>query len=203
MSAATRVPDPARRSRRSHRAILDATFELVARKGYAKVTIEGIAAAAKVGKPTIYRWWPSKGALALDAVIDRIGHALDFPDTGDITADLVQQITEVVTLFSSDVGVLLRGVIAEGQSDPDVAAAVRDRFIEPRIRACRQRLDTAVTAGQLRAGVSTRSMVESLYGAVYYRLLLGTDALTAADVPAMVDNVIIGLGTGGGRPSPR
>lgn len=105
----TPEPSPVRRSARSHRAILDATFDLAVRNGYPKLTIEAIAAAAGVGKPTIYRWWPSKGALALESINERMGTATDFPDTGDIVADLASQIDNVVALFRSDVGAVFRG----------------------------------------------------------------------------------------------
>ncbi|MCX4834402.1 TetR/AcrR family transcriptional regulator [Streptomyces sp. NBC_01016] len=190
---ASRPPDPTRRNQRSHRAILDATFKLIARNGYAKVTIEAIASAAKVGKPTIYRWWPSKGALALDAINDRIGHVLDFPDTGNIAGDLVHQINEVIALFNSDVGTAFQGVIAEGQGDRSVAASFRDTVVEPRIRACQDRLAKAVAAGQLRNDVPTRAMTEMLYAPLYYRLLLGTDPLTTADSAALVERALEGL----------
>src|SRR5690606_25306680 len=75
-----RNPDPRRRSERSRRAILDAARTLVAETGYPKLTIEAVAARAGVGKQTIYRWWPSKGALLLDAVL-----ALSQTAEGDIT----------------------------------------------------------------------------------------------------------------------
>ncbi|MFF7638312.1 TetR/AcrR family transcriptional regulator [Kitasatospora sp. NPDC008050] len=189
----TPEPSPARRSARSHRAILDATFELAVRNGYPKLTIEAIAAAAGVGKPTIYRWWPSKGALALESINERMGTATDFPDTGDVVADLAGQIDNVVRLFNSDVGAVYRGVIAEAQGDPKVAAAVRETITEPRTRQCRARLDRAVAAGQLRADIPARLMVEQLYAPVYYRFLLGTEPLDGFDARATVERVLDGL----------
>jgi AcrR family transcriptional regulator len=86
------APNPARRSERSRRAILTAALDLVEESGYAKLSIEGIAARAGVGKQTIYRWWPSKGAVLLDALLalseDQEGEVLSLPDTGDLAADL-------------------------------------------------------------------------------------------------------------------
>ncbi|MEV4089583.1 helix-turn-helix domain-containing protein, partial [Nonomuraea fuscirosea] len=80
-------PNPARRSERSRQAILDAARELVSEVGYAKLTIEAIAARAGVGKQTIYRWWPSKGAVVLDAFLALSeagpGRSMALPDTGD------------------------------------------------------------------------------------------------------------------------
>lgn len=184
---------PERRNAQARRAILDATKELVARNGYAHVTIEAIANAADVGKTTIYRWWPSKGALTLDAMKDHIGDAIDFPDTGDIRADLCTQMTEVVRLLIGDLGTVFRGLIGEAQSTPAIRAAILDSLVEPPTRACQARLERATAAGQLRADIPTRAMVEMIYGAMYYRLLLGTDTLHPQDVPGLIDNTLTGL----------
>ncbi|GIG59815.1 TetR family transcriptional regulator [Longispora fulva] len=189
----TPAPNPERRNTQARRAILDATIELIARDGYANVTIEAIASAAGVGKTTIYRWWPSKGTLALEAINDHIGDVLDFPDTGDITVDLRTQITEVVGLLNSDIGVVFRGAIAEAQSTPAIGTAILDTIIEPRTRACEVRLARAVADGQLRADVPTRVMVEMFYSPLYYRLLFGTDILRPQDVGDLLDYCLNGL----------
>lgn len=93
----TKAPDASRRSERSRRAIFDAALALVSEAGYTKTTIEGIAARAGVGKQTIYRWWPSKAAVLLDAFLDLAAQAnealggdaeSEIPDTGDLAADL-------------------------------------------------------------------------------------------------------------------
>ncbi|MCP2338662.1 TetR/AcrR family transcriptional regulator [Actinomadura rupiterrae] len=193
MTGASGGGGAARRGARSRRAILDATLELAARRGYGSLTIEAVAAAAGVGKPTIYRWWPSKGALALDALDDAVGDALDFPDTGDVAADLAAQIGRMVALFGGDLGTVFRGVIAEGQSSPEIAAAVRDTVLEPRTRACQVRLAKAVAEGQLRDDVPTRAMVEMLYAPFFYRALLGTDVMTVRQVPEIIGRVLDGL----------
>lgn len=194
-SATDGVPEPGATPRRarSHDKILETAFALVVERGYSRVTIEAIAAAAGVGKPTIYRWWPSKGALALEAINHRIGTVLDFPRTGDIAADLTTQINGAVSLMNGPIGVVYRGVIAEAQSDPDIATAVRTTILEPRTRDCRQRLAEAVAVGQLRADVPTREMVELLYGPIYYRFLLGTDVLDPERTPRLVRRVLDGL----------
>lgn len=186
-------PNPELRNPRSHRAILDSTFELAVSKGYGKLTVEAIATAAGVGKQTIYRWWPSKGAIALDAINERMGHLTDFPDTGDIEADLRSQTTALAGLLSSDIGIVYRGVIAEAQSDPQLAANVRDAIVGPRSKLCRDRLERAVTAGQLRGDIPTRAMVQLLYGPLYYRFLLGTDDVQ--DAPELVGYILAGLRT--------
>lgn len=186
-------PNPELRNRRSHRAILDATWELAVRDGYAKLTVDRIAAQAGVGKQTIYRWWPSKGILALDVVDEKMGPATGFPDTGDIAADLKTQITGLTTLLAGEVGIVYRGVIAEGQSDPRIEAAVRDIIVDPRLELCRERLDRAVGACELRADIPTRTMVEMLYGPVYYRFLLPSPESDLRQSTEFVDHILSGL----------
>ncbi len=191
-------PNPDRRNENSRRAILDATIELTSTMGYGKVTIERIAAAAGVGKQTIYRWWPSKAVLALEAINDYVGEATDFPDTGDIAKDLVAQMAGVIGLLNGNIGAVLRGTIAEAQSDPTIQAAIRDTIVEPRTDMCVIRLAKAVEAGQLRPVMPLREMVELIYAPVYYRLLLGTDELKPADASAFVANAMAGLAPAGG-----
>ncbi|HST43532.1 MAG TPA: helix-turn-helix domain-containing protein, partial [Conexibacter sp.] len=88
---ASRAPDPARRSESSRRAVLAAADALIAEVGYRRLTIEAIAARAGVGKQTIYRWWPSKGAVVFDAFLARFeggAEAPDWPDSGDLERDV-------------------------------------------------------------------------------------------------------------------
>lgn len=188
-------PNAERRSERARRAILDAVFDLAIRKGYAKVTIEAIAAQAKVGKPTIYRWWPSKGAVALDSLDEKIGTGTDFPDTGDIAADLTTQITAVTGMLTSDIGRFYRGIIAEAQGDDRLMQAVRDTIVEPRARKCAERLDHAVVAGQIRADLPTRTLVDLFYGPVYYRFLMGFRDAEIQQTPHLVRHLLAGLNT--------
>lgn len=185
------APKPSRRREESRRAILAATAELVNEVGYPKLTIESIAARAGVGKQTIYRWWPSRGAVVLEVVNELIGTATDFPDTSDIYADLSTQMANVVAALEGPFGVLLRGLVAEAQSDPRLAADLLDTVIMPRYRACQARLEKAKSDGELRADVDTALTVEMLYGPLYYRLLLRTAPLTPGHM-ATVTSILIG-----------
>ncbi|MER7585520.1 TetR/AcrR family transcriptional regulator [Kitasatospora sp. NPDC097691] len=187
------APNPDLRNQRSHRAILDAALELAVRDGYAKVTIEGIAQTAGVGKPTIYRWWPSKAAVILEALNDRTGPFSGVPDTGDITADITTAAQGVIQALGTDLGTIWRGLVADAQSDPRLAEDLLTGFLEPRNKAWQDRLDQAVTAGELRTDVPTRTMVELLFGPVYYRLLLGTGPLDPDDTAARIDYLLNGL----------
>src|SRR5947208_4645148 len=115
------LPNPERRSERARTAILDAAFALCGEQGYAATTMEGIAKLAGVGKQTIYRWWPSKAAVLQEALNEEVGTITDFPDTGDVVADLRTQMTGVAKLFASEeFSAYPRGLIAAAQTDPQI-----------------------------------------------------------------------------------
>lgn len=186
-------PNPDRRSPESHRKILRAAYELALERGPAKVTIEAIAARAGVGKQTIYRWWPSKGAVFLDVFNDAVVPAREIPDTGDLVADLKTQMMAVVDLFATDFGRFYAGLIAEAQSDPDLARALGET-IATRAEAPRgERLKKAQEQGQLRADVDVTAAVEILFAPLHYRLLLHTAPLGPEHVNAIIDLAINGL----------
>ncbi|MEU5160577.1 TetR/AcrR family transcriptional regulator [Streptomyces sp. NPDC020875] len=194
------TPDPKseRRSERARLAILGAAFDLVSRKGFAKVTIEAIAAQAGVGKPTIYRWWPSKGAVVLEAMNEELGDDFGFPDTGDITADLTTQITAVSQrLITGRMSEAFKGVLGEAQNDPALMKAFRETILEPSIAECRARLDSAVAAGELRSDVPTDVMIDLLYAPIHYRHFLGFGDDAVRRSAELVQHVMLGL-----RPRP-
>ena len=186
-------PSAARRNQLSRRSILTAALAEASEKGLDSTTVEAIAARAKVGKQTIYRWWPSKAAVVLEALAEEAthpGHGNDFPDTGDIRADLRTQMRAVVKTMKSPAFSVYRGLIAAAQSDPDVAGSVVDQITKPRVDACRERLQRAQEAGQIKAEADLDVMVEVLYGPLYYRLLLQTKPVSNAQVDAIIDLVL-------------
>lgn len=167
------TPNPQRRSEKSHRAILAAAMELCIEHGYGNVTVEAIAARAGVSKKTIYRWWPTKGAVVLEAVIELVGTATQFPDTGDIAVDLRTQMTAVLDhVMTGAHAAVYAGVIAETQHDAALARDLRVQLLDPRIAAARERLVLAREHGQLAADADVDMAVDLLYGPLYYRLLL-------------------------------
>lgn len=187
------APNPDLRNPRAHQAILDAALSLTISNGYPRLTIDAIAAAAGVGRQTIYRWWPTKAAVVLEALNARIGPAIDFPDTGDIAADLATQSNAMIGLLEGELGAVYRALLAEAQSDPALAADIREGIIEPRIQRCRDRLDAAVAARQLRDDIPTRTIVELIYAPLYYRFLLGTDALAPEETAQRITATLTGL----------
>jgi len=187
-------PDPARRNERSRRAILDAAIALIGELGYDRVSIEAIAKRAGVGKQTIYRWWPSKGAVALEALDASLATVVDFPDSGDIVEDLRTQMKGVTQLLgSTEVGPVYQGLLAAAQCDPALSRAHIEQVIEPATVACHERIARAQQRGELRADADRQAIIDMLYGAIYYRLLLHTRPLEPEQIDAALDIAFEGL----------
>jgi AcrR family transcriptional regulator len=181
MTQDRKPPNPARRNQRSHQAILSATADLLGEVGYTKLTVEAIAARAGVGKQTIYRWWPDKGAVVLDAYLALVGAEQDltFPDSGDLEADLRLVLGTTVNSLADPVfEQRYRALLTAIQDDPQLAAALLDRLLKPWLEATKQRLHAAQQAGQLRNKVDLDVAAELLYGPVYYRWLLRTGPIS-------------------------
>ena len=205
--ATHRPADASRRSERARTAIHRAALGLTAEVGFAKVTVEAIAARAGVGKQTIYRWWPSKGAVVFDALLaaneDAAG-TLDLPDTGDVVADLRGVLrTMVAELTEPANDRLQRAVTAEIQHDRALAGEVVERLLRPQVDAIVARLRRAREVGQLAPGVEPAIIAELLIGPVFHRWLLRTGPLDAAFADTIVDHTVGELSVAGGNPGRR
>ncbi|MEU2174780.1 TetR/AcrR family transcriptional regulator [Nocardia sp. NPDC019219] len=184
------TPTAARRSERARAAILAATAELIREVSYAKLSVEAIAARAGVGKQTIYRWWPSKGAVVFDAMLESdsgpAGPAL--PDTGDVAADLRLLLRgSVGALTDPGFESFLRAMYIEIQQDAELAVAYRERLLLPQRAAVADRLAAAVAEGELRAGLDLELATDLLLGPMQMRWSLGLGGLTEAYADAALD----------------
>jgi len=178
------------RSRRTDRAILKAASEIVTVSGLAGMTMEGVADRAGVGKASIYRRWPSKGALAFDAVVDSILATQPTPDTGSLEGDL-RQVAEnwVESSNRKRGGRTVAQLIAEVQSDPDLAVVWRDRFVGRIRRERRPIIERAIARGEIPAGTDAELIMDMLFGPLYHRYMHGhlpLDAPFARGVARMV-----------------
>lgn len=181
------------RSETARRAILRAAGDLLARDGFADVTVEAIVAEAGVSKATLYRWWPGKAAVILDAFLAASGPCAAFPDTGCLEEDLRGQMRALALAFNGCMGAVLRGVLAEAQSDPEAAEAFRTRYLAPRRAETRRALERARARGQLCPQADLETAADALYGPLYYRLTAGHAPLDAAFVDALLALVFHGL----------
>lgn len=182
------------RSEGARRAVLDALRELVQEQGIARVSVDALAARARVSKATIYRWWPNKEAIVIDALADAAAPGLAFPDTGCTRDDLHAHLRVSATALDTPMGRAYAGLLGAGQSDPALAAAIRDQLVAARRAEAAAGLRRGVHRGELRADLDLDTAIDAIYGALYYRLLVShapldeacADALVAFAWPALV-----------------
>jgi AcrR family transcriptional regulator len=165
------------RSQAAHDGVLKAALRLVTKRGFRAVSVNEIAAEAGVGKMTLYRHWPNKAALVMDSLLALIGSETDFPNAGSAMERLRQQLDLQVVFFRSARGNLIRSLVAEAQSDHELASAFRERWLDPRREGVRKMMRAAVAEGSLRSDIDIDAAIDLLYGALYYRLLLGSGTL--------------------------
>jgi AcrR family transcriptional regulator len=185
-----------RRSERSHHAILAATQALLLERGYADLTIEGIAARAGVGKQTIYRWWPSRAALVLEAYLAG-EEAVEPPPEGGSVRDEVRALLGwlIAVLAEPTGGPVVAGLVSDLQHDRDLAEGFRREVVPARRAAMLAALERARARGELRADADLELAVDALHGAVFYRLLLSGEPLDEAFVDRLADQTLAGLAT--------
>ncbi|CAM3104336.1 TetR/AcrR family transcriptional regulator [Stackebrandtia soli] len=180
------------RSETARLAILNATARLFAVSGYENLAMESIAAEAGVAKQTIYRWWPSKGALVAECLLEGLllPERFAMPDTGAIRADLIAWTTELFGILREPGGEgILRSLIAAATENADVGRRLRDALGSPGSIA--GRLSSAVDAGQLRSDAPLQEISEALVGVVLLRAL-SRSIVTTGDVEVLVDALLAG-----------
>ena len=174
-------------------SVLAAAAALLFEEGLAAVTFDKVAAHAGSSKTTLYKWWPSAGALAAEAYFNRVEHALEFPDTGDIEADLRTQLRAFVQLLTGEgAGVVIAELIGAAQTDPALRSAFSAAYSRPRRDLAVAALQRARDRGQLRGGFSLEIIVDQLWGACYHRLVIPDEPLTLDFADELVHNVLHG-----------
>ncbi len=186
------------RSEQARQAILRSTLKLLGTNGFGDLTIEAIAAHARVAKTTVYRWWPNKAALIADAFASDTTRQLHFPDTGSVRADMRRQMRQVIRIFRSRRGRIVSAMLAGGQTDRELIRAFRERFLWPRRYEAYATLRRGISRGELRRNVDMDLLLDSLYGPIYMRFLIRHDDLT----PGFVDR-LCSLVLAGARPRSR
>ena len=188
------------RDPRVHDAILGAARDLLHEAGPAAVTMEAVAQRAGVGKPTVYRWWPNRHAVAMAALMDA-GPAPDRPRSKSRHAtarrrpldDLERQLLVVADTLASRTGRHVTAMIAAADPNTEVAKAFRHHFVLARRSEGRLMLEQAVQRGELRADLQIDVALDQIYGALFFRLLLGHAAVDGTFVCALVAQALAGL----------
>lgn len=174
--------------------VLHAAGDLLFGEGMNGFTIDKVAALSGASKMTIYKWWPSKGALALDGYFRKVEPELGFPDTGEIERDLRTQLHAFLGVIRDTVGGGIIGeLIGQAQVDPELKAAFLQRYSGPRRALAVAAIRRAQERGQLSANVDPEVVVDQLWGACYHRLLIPDQPLTEDFVDALLTNLFQGI----------
>jgi AcrR family transcriptional regulator len=181
------------RSERARRAILQAANELLEGEGFAAVTMEAIAERAGVSKATVYRWWPNRAAVVMDGFLSTVSSQVPFPHTGHAREDIRLHMRRLTEAFGGKIGRTVAALIAEGQADPELAEALRSRWLSVRRAEVREILELGIERGELREGLDPEVAVDVLYGPIYYRMLVGHAPLDEDFADALADHIFAGL----------
>jgi len=186
-------PVKPRRPWKTRERAVAAAAGILRREGYARLTMERVAAESGVAKTTLYRRWPTKAALCRDLYLEVAQRELQDPDTGDVARDLKQITATVVRLQTRTVaGPALIGLIAEAHLNPGSSATFLAEFAERRRAVTRRVLARAMKRGALRRDTDIDLVIDAIGGAVTFRLLQRHAPLTTRFTDALVDLVLTG-----------
>jgi AcrR family transcriptional regulator len=183
------------RSQRARASILASAAELLLARGLADVTMDAVAERAGVSKATIYRWWPTKETLALDALYHEWAEARPLSrQTGSLRGDLLSLLRPWARLVAKrPYGRVIAALVTKARTDPDFAVLYRERFVEPRREGARAVLRRAVERGELAPDTDFELAIDFLYGPLYHRLLHGHAPIDDSFVRDIVDAALHGL----------
>jgi len=185
------------RSQDAHAAALRSAVAILEERGYAAVTVEGVAAHSGVAKSTIYRWWPNKAHLVMEAYGHLVAERMPAPDTGDLRGDLTAFVAALYRVAQYPTRMrALRGLMAEAQLDPAFAEAFR-AWVQHRRDALAAVFTRAADRGELGADVDVAHAVDLVFGPFWYRLLVGHAPVDPADAAGHVEQLLSGV-----RPPP-
>jgi len=175
------------------RRILSAARDLLEEVGFAQVTCEAIADCSGTSKTTIYRWWPNKAAVLLDAFVEAVSPELPagYPDS--LEEYMVSHLRQFTRVLMGRSGRLLAAILAAAQHDPDVEAALVSHWIGPRRARARRAMRRYQAEGQLDASIDIDQALDSLYGPLYFLLMVRHRKLTLAYADNLARTLLAGF----------
>ena len=183
------------RSEQARIAVLEAADDLLVERGFAGLTVEGIAARAGVAKQTIYRWWDSKSDILFDALILDAAEFFTPPDHGDLGRDLRDHLGQLAAfLTTTDAGAVFAALAGQAQHDPAVAARFASEVIARQRDRDRAPFLQARCRGELADGTDIELAIDQVAGPVYYRVLIGRQPVPAQFTDALVAGFLAGSG---------
>ena len=161
------------RSEKSRKAILDATRRLLTHMPLSELSIEAIAKKAGVGKTTIYRWWPNKAAVAMDAFLEQPGVQNIVPTTANCADAVKRQLESLIRQLRGQNGRIIAGIIAESQGSPEVLDLLYEKFLKERISPLYDKIEEGKQNGEFKPEAKTDIALDMLVGPLFLRVLSG------------------------------
>lgn len=181
------------RSQAGRQAILKAACKLLYDVGLQQMSMEEIAKQSGVGKATLYRWWPSKAMIALEAYLNEMKGRVIVPDTGSVREDHRQQMRSLIRFYMGVEGRVIAEFIAAAQYDPGFAETFRTGFLADRRESIRLIWNRGVKRGECRADVDPDVALDMMYSPIVYRVLTGRAELSVDLADKIVDLAMDGL----------
>src|SRR5258708_6532758 len=173
--------------------IIDPVFEALLDAGLREVTVESISAKTGLAKTSIYRRWPNKAAMVMEAFLFRIGPGIEFPRKPSYVESIRLQMLALAKAFRGPFGSMIKALLGEAQFDAELAEAFRTRWITPRREAAKEVIRSAIRNKELRSDVDLDQALDALYGWLYYRLMIGSGPRSDACVREIFSAVLDGF----------
>ena len=197
MLAAKSRPIPIGRPRShaavSHAAIMDAVYGLLNEKPARHLTMDAVAKRAGVGKPTLYKWWPSKAALIMAMFHDRLDRQFDAPVETTAEEALRNRMKHLIAQCNGLFGKVIANLIAEGQGDPSILEELYDSHIRPRRASISADIERGIASGEFAAGTNPELVMDAIFAPVYIRLLLRHTNLTEEYGMRLIDQAVVSI----------
>lgn len=181
------------RSEEAKQAILEAAQALLEEGGPGAVTMEAVAARAGVGKPTVYRWWPDRHAVAMAALMAKDGASAESAAPGEALAALRTQLHAIARRFATSTGRHVTSMLASADPESELSRAFRNHFVLARRAEGKLWLERAIAKGELRSDLDREAALDLLYGPIFFRLLMGHAPLDERFVDGALDAAFEGL----------
>jgi AcrR family transcriptional regulator len=180
----------------SHSAIMEAVYVLLQKTSVRDLTMESVAKRAKVGKPTLYKWWPSKAALVMAMFQERFSGKADASQTGTAEQAIRSKVRVLIQESNGLFGKVMAELIAEGQSEPAVLKELQEQHMNNRRASAIADVERAKANGEFPSDTDAEILIDTIVGPVYFRMLLKFAPLTEKYGEDLVDQVLRGLRSG-------
>ena len=181
------------RSEQARVAILAAARQLLEEGGPSAITMEAVAALAGVGKPTVYRWWPDRHAVAMAALMEDEAAVITKQTPRSVLAALRQQLVSIANRFATSTGRHVASLLAASESESELSKAFRNHFVLMRRSEGEALLHSAIERGEVRGDIDVEVALDQLYGPIFFRLLIGHAPLDGSFIDRSVDQLLAGL----------